>query len=109
MGPDGTQLTRKIEPKEVSDGVWFPYKIVMDTTNQSPTSRIRSQRFTLQELNLGNCYPDEQFTLRALNTPPSLLKEYGVARYYLDGRTDVTTIDGEDHFWRVKRASWAKK
>lgn len=108
MGPDGTELTSKLKLSEVSKGVWFPKEIVMNTTASNEKSRIRSERFQLLDFKLGGCYPEASFTLPALNTPPKLLKTYGVSRYYLDGRVEVTTLDGRDHLKSKKHASLSR-
>jgi hypothetical protein len=105
MGPDGTELTSKFELSEVSKGVWFPKEIVMNTTASNDNPRIRSERFQLLDFKMDECYPDTSFTLPALNTPEKLLRTNGVSRYYLDGRVEVTTLDGLDHRKGKKHAT----
>ena len=53
MGWDGTELTSTFKLSEVSDGVWFPKEILMNTAAANEQSRIRSERLQLLDFKLG--------------------------------------------------------
>lgn len=97
FGEDGSEFTRNVKLSEVRDGIWFPREIVLKTTVATAETHIRSEHFRLLNFKLGGTHPDDLFTLDALDPPQFLLEEYGVARFYLDGRFEVTTLDGRDH------------
>jgi hypothetical protein len=105
FGDDGLEFTTNVKLSEVSDGVWFPEEIVQDTTAPTANFQRRAKHFQLLDFKLGETYPDEQFTLSALNTPKRLLNSMGVTRHYLDGRMEVTTLDGRDHLKSKRQAS----
>lgn len=105
FGKDGAEFTRNVTLSKVRDGVWFPKEIVLKTTAATVKTRVRSGRFRLLDFKLGATYPDETFTIFALDTPRHLLESMGVSRFYLDGRTEVTTLEGDDHLGRKRKGS----
>lgn len=108
FGENGLEFTTNVKLTEVRDGVWFPKEIVQDTTAPTANFQRRANHFQLLDFRIGETYPDEQFTISALNTPKRLLNSMGVTRHYLDGRIEVTTLDGRDHLKSKRQASLSR-